>query len=75
MWNKLDMSFRSAGSAQQFKDFLNGMEDEVCECTCNTFNCICVCCNPSIPCALIASFHFLFIVSLYIIIHSADSSS
>ncbi len=36
MWNKSDMSFRSAGSAQQFKDFLNGMEDEVCEC--NNFN-------------------------------------
>ncbi len=25
MWNKLDMSFRSTGSNQQFKDFLNGM--------------------------------------------------
>ncbi len=32
------MSLRSAGSDQQFKDFLNGMKDEVCEC--NTFNCI-----------------------------------
>ncbi len=29
LWNKLDMSLRSAGSTQQFKDFLNGMEDEV----------------------------------------------
>ncbi len=37
MWNKLGLSFRSAGSVQQFKD-LDGMEDEVCEC--NTFNCI-----------------------------------
>ncbi len=32
------MSFKSAGSTQQFKDFLNGMEDEVCEC--NNLNCI-----------------------------------
>ncbi len=38
IWNKLDLFFRSAGSAQQLKDVLNGMEDEVCEC--NTFNCI-----------------------------------
>ncbi len=38
MWNKLDMSFKSAGSTQQFKDFLNDMEYEVCEC--NTLNCI-----------------------------------
>ncbi len=36
--NKLELSFRSAGSAPQFKDFLNGMEDEVCKC--NTINCI-----------------------------------
>ncbi len=30
MWNRLHLSFRSAGNAQQFKDFWNGMEDEVC---------------------------------------------
>ncbi len=32
MSNKLDLSFRSANSVQQFKDLLNGMEDEVYEC-------------------------------------------
>ncbi len=38
MWNKLNLSFRSAGSAQQFKDPLNGMEERMCEC--HSFNCI-----------------------------------
>ncbi len=28
----MDLSFRSAVSDKQFKGFLNGMEEEVCEC-------------------------------------------
>ncbi len=36
MYNKLGLSFKSADSAQQCKDFLNGIEDQACEC--DTFN-------------------------------------
>ena len=61
MWNKLNLSFRSAGSAQQFTDCSNGMEVEVCEC--DTLTVFYVCCNVfRIPCAFITSFHFTLTV-------------
>ncbi len=36
MWNKVHLSSRRVGSAQQFKKFLNGMEEGVCECNTST---------------------------------------
>ncbi len=75
MWNKLDMSFKSAGNAQQFKYVLNGMEDEMCEC--NTFKLYFVYVATLLG-SHVPSSHLSISCSLYrctyIIIHSVDSS-
>ncbi len=71
MWNKLDLYFRSADSAQQFKGFLNGMENT------KGMNAmlltVCICCN--VRGHGIFSFHIHCIVGLDINIHFVDSHS
>ena len=74
MWNKLNLSFKSSGSARKFKGILYDMEDDACEC--NSFNCVLCMLQrfQDFTCPM-ASFPFISVVSLYICIYFIDSSS